>query len=352
MAVTISDVAKHAGVSKSTVSNFLNGKYEMMSKETREVLEKTVKELAYTPNLSARRLPNKDKSRTVCLIIPRNLTHIFDTMYYPTVFHSIEKMAEEMKFNVLIYSRNRTDSYNEMQYLKGLAGSIVDGFLIYDLPKDDEFFREFQNSGIPYVCVGKIDGVDDYNYVASDHYKAFIDTCEYLYQLGHRKIGWVRHDEGGVVDITRHRAAQDFVQSKKDMVTVEEICIPVKASETDIYTLFKKQLSSEDRPTTFIISFGLKQSLTMAARELGLDIPRDLSYVDIEYYRRSSISTETITRVYSKAGLVSELAFKKLLRIIYASDKAFESQIVPLELTLGDTTSPCRRTEVSENRRD
>ena len=176
MAVTISDVAKHAGVSKSTVSNFLNGKYEMMSKETREVLEKTVKELAYTPNLSARRLPNKDKSRTVCLIIPRNLTHIFDTMYYPTVFHSIEKMAEEMKFNVLIYSRNRTDSYNEMQYLKGLAGSIVDGFLIYDLPKDDEFFREFQNSGIPYVCVGKIDGVDDYNYVASDHYKAFIDT--------------------------------------------------------------------------------------------------------------------------------------------------------------------------------
>lgn len=343
MAVTISDVAKRAGVSKSTVSNFLNGKFEMMSEKTRKRLEETVKELSYTPNLSARRLPNKDKSRTICLIIPRNLTHIFDTMYYPTVFHTIEKMAEEMKYNVLIYSRNRTDSYNEMQYLKGLAGSIVDGFLIYDLSEEDMFFREFQKSGIPYVCVGKIDGVDDYHYVASDHHKVFIDVCEYLYQLGHRKIGWYRQDEEGVVDTTRKRAAEEFVKSKNNMVSIEEIYVPVKSSETDIYQICKKQLERSDRPTAIITSFGVKQSFLMAARDLGIVIPKDLSYVDIEYYRRNNISSDTATRVESKAGLVSELAFKKLLRTIYSADYDFESQIVPLELTLGDTTTTCRQ---------
>jgi DNA-binding LacI/PurR family transcriptional regulator len=343
MAVTIKDVAEKAGVSKSTVSNFLNGKYGMMSEETRRLLEKTVKDLSYTPNLSARRLPNKDKSRTVCLIIPRNLTHIFDTMYYPTVFHSIEKMAEEMKFNVLIYSRNRTDPYNEMQYLKGLAGSIVDGFIIYDLSESDMFFREFQKSGIPYVCVGKIDGVDNYQYVASDHHKIFLDTCRYLYQLGHRKIGWIRNDEGGVVDTTRHRAAQEFVESKNNAITIEEICIPIKSSETEVNQIIRNILSREDRPTAFIVPYGMKQSLVMTAKDLGMNIPEDLSYIDIEHYRRSDISCDSETRVESKAGLVSELAFKKLLRKIYAPDLAFQSETVSLEITLGDTTSTCKQ---------
>ena len=79
MGTTISDVAKHAGVSKSTVSNYLNGKFEKMSAETKTAIERTIKEMGYTPNLSARRLPNKEKSKTICLIIPGSLTRLFDS---------------------------------------------------------------------------------------------------------------------------------------------------------------------------------------------------------------------------------------------------------------------------------
>ena len=57
--VTIADVSKKAGVSKSTVSNYLNGKYERMSDETKKIISDTIRELGYTPNLSARRLPNR-----------------------------------------------------------------------------------------------------------------------------------------------------------------------------------------------------------------------------------------------------------------------------------------------------
>jgi DNA-binding LacI/PurR family transcriptional regulator len=45
MGTTISDVAKHAGVSKSTVSNYLNGKFEKMSAETKTAIERTIKEM-------------------------------------------------------------------------------------------------------------------------------------------------------------------------------------------------------------------------------------------------------------------------------------------------------------------
>ena len=101
MGTTISDVAKHAGVSKSTVSNYLNGKFEKMSAETKTAIERTIKEMGYTPNLSARRLPNKEKSKTICLIIPGSLTRLFDSFYYPTIFSAMDRISGKMKYNML-----------------------------------------------------------------------------------------------------------------------------------------------------------------------------------------------------------------------------------------------------------
>ena len=60
--VTIADVSKKARVSKSTVSNYLNGKYERMSEETKNIIRDTIRDLGYTPNLSARRPRIKRKA--------------------------------------------------------------------------------------------------------------------------------------------------------------------------------------------------------------------------------------------------------------------------------------------------
>ena len=57
---TISDVAKLSGVSKSTVSNYLNGNFERMSDETKKKIKNAIDELGYTPSLSARRLSSKN----------------------------------------------------------------------------------------------------------------------------------------------------------------------------------------------------------------------------------------------------------------------------------------------------
>ena len=56
----ISDVARGAGVSTSTVSNFLNSRCERMRSETREWIEKAIAQLAYRPNTAARQLKKAD----------------------------------------------------------------------------------------------------------------------------------------------------------------------------------------------------------------------------------------------------------------------------------------------------
>ncbi len=110
----ISDVAKLAGVSKSTISNFLNGRYENMSVETREKISQAVKELNYTPNISARRLSAKESCNAVCLVIPINISRTFETFYYPTVLSSVGNIAEAKGYNLLIYARGGTDHTREV----------------------------------------------------------------------------------------------------------------------------------------------------------------------------------------------------------------------------------------------
>lgn len=340
MSITISDVAKRAGVSKSTVSNYLNEKYGKMSAETKKAIESTIRELGYTPNLSARRLPNKEKSKTICLIIPGSLTRVFDSFYYPTVFSAIENISEKLKYNMLIYSRKAFDKDNEMSFLKGMAAAIVDGYIIFDLSAEDLFFKEFEEAGIPYVCCGKIEGYEDYRYVASDHKKAIKDAMEHLFLLGHRKIGIFTQNDSSVVEQTRKKGIEEICEKyaveEKNLTYIE---FPAESSDQKIYDIWMEHLKQERRPTAYIISTAIRQQFQLAAQTLGLSIPEDISYVNIEYYRRSNSEEENQTRVVSKADIVAETAFKKLLRVIYNPASEFESQMVPLEITAGETTA-------------
>lgn len=337
--VTISEVSKKAGVSKSTISNYLNGRYEKMSEETRRIIGETIKELGYSPNLSARRLPNKAKSRTVCLIIPGNLTRLFDSMYYPKVFHSIEKLAEKENYNILIYSRKGKDTENEMIFFKGMASSLVDGFIIFDLNEQDKFFKEFETAGIPYVCVGKIYGYENYHYVASDHEMAMINVLEYLIQLGHKRIGVFQQDDSGVVEAVRLRAIAEICDKYRDeKLEIERFKIPVKATDQMIYDVWR-DLLRKGRFTAYVISSAIQKHMLMAVKDLKLSIPRDLSYVNIDYYSRNDLGKEVQTRVESKASLIAEMAFKKLLKYINDTSADFESEMVSLDLTIGSTTA-------------
>ena len=173
---TITDVAKLSGVSKSTVSNYLNGNFERMSDETNKKIKNAIDALGYTPSLSARRLSSKNHSKTVCLAIPRNISHLNDTMYYPVIFSALGEEAKKFDYNTLIYSMDSDDINKDTEYLKSLSSSLVDGILLYDLEEDSLAFREFERAGIPYVCVGKILSLENYNYVASDHGKAMKDV--------------------------------------------------------------------------------------------------------------------------------------------------------------------------------
>ncbi|MGB7999915.1 MAG: LacI family DNA-binding transcriptional regulator, partial [Anaerobacillus sp.] len=97
--VTISDVAKRSGLSKSTVSRVINN-HPYISKEKRELVQKAMDELGYYPNPAARRLRGQLKS-TIGVIVPRIVNPFFSYLV-----NSIEQTAYEHNFQVLIFQSN------------------------------------------------------------------------------------------------------------------------------------------------------------------------------------------------------------------------------------------------------
>lgn len=346
--ITISDVANYAGVSKATVSNYLNKKYNHMNDGTKTKIQQAIDKMGYIPSLSARRLSAKEKSKTIGLIIPGNLSHAFDTMYYPTVFTSIGEISEEMGYSVLIYTQNKKGKEENMEYLMGLAKSLVDGFLVFDLSPKDRYFKEFEKNEIPYVCVGKIEGYEDYNYVATDHGKGVRDALEYLISLGHKKIVLASENKTSVVDQVR-RTVYQKVMEENGINFEEKYCQGFLADEISKKAVeyFDKILQEDDRPTAFIVPAKFLHYLKRAVKDNHLYIPENLSVIALEYYEvyypeYVRFQNREYTKIKSVADKVSKKAFQKLVDLIERPEKSFESYLEPVILEVGKTTGVCR----------
>src|SRR5690606_32142751 len=121
--VTMADVAQQAGVSKSTVSQFVNNRFDYMSEETKKRVEQAIMELDYRPNILARSL--KQKTTTTIGVIVANILHTFSSQ----IIRTIEDACNEADFHVMVCNAD-DDPVKERKYIEMLRAKQVDGIII------------------------------------------------------------------------------------------------------------------------------------------------------------------------------------------------------------------------------
>ena len=182
-APTIVDVARLAGVSKSTVSRLINGESGVSERAAHRV-RAAMQELGYTPNSVARAL----KQRTtgiVGLIIPSIENPIF-----PRIVKAIETTAAAMGL-VTILCNSDGGVAKEGQYVRLLAEKKVDGLILNAMGDYHPDFDLVRRRQIPLVLLGdKIAGLHSSN-VTLNHRQGACDAVEYLIRQGRRRIAFV-----------------------------------------------------------------------------------------------------------------------------------------------------------------
>jgi LacI family transcriptional regulator len=145
--MNIEEIAKLAGVSKSTVSRVLNNKPDV-SKETFERVNAIIRAADYTPNAFAKAI-NENKSKTIGLIIPHDANYFFSNFYYTEFLHGISVLIDEQSYYLMLFYPKFND------YILAFKQKRVDGFIVA-IPalEHNKLINALAGVGAPLILTG------------------------------------------------------------------------------------------------------------------------------------------------------------------------------------------------------
>lgn len=199
---SMSDVARRAGVSQTTVSFILNNTPgSNIPQETRERVLAAVRELHYRPNVSARNL----RTQSTNLIgygfdDPAGVTShpILDRFLYATIL-SLESAGYHL-LTFVTGERNDTSVYLDL-YRRGQVG----GFVVANTNDDDPRIACLMEEGIPFAAFGRANDTWDFPWVDVDGTNGMEQVVNHLTAAGHRRIGLITWPEGSKAGSHRER---------------------------------------------------------------------------------------------------------------------------------------------------
>jgi DNA-binding LacI/PurR family transcriptional regulator len=196
-------------VSKSSVSNYLNGKDERLGEATKARIRDAAERLNYSPSLGARRLSTKSASRTIGAVIRHDLGYMFRTRYFTEVMAGIGEACGQLGYRVILVSSLAGRPSEDIEYALSLSRGIVDGFLLFELEENDPYVAAFERSQVPYVCYGRPEDESLSRWVSSDHEGGVAAAVEHLWGHGHRRMALFPGLSGSLIASRRAAGFRD-----------------------------------------------------------------------------------------------------------------------------------------------
>ncbi|MGN6103059.1 MAG: LacI family DNA-binding transcriptional regulator, partial [Devosia sp.] len=272
---TIRDVAKRAGVAISTVSAVLN-RSAPVSEETIARVEAAVAAIGYTPHGAAQSL-RSGRSRTIGLILP-DITN----PHFANVARVVESACLDAGYMAAIYSTSE-DFDRERQILRMMRAQRVAGLIIIPTRSDAEQGAQLRGEiHVPTVLLDSfVEGLP-YDVVKLDNVRAGRLATDCLLDAGHRRIAVTT----GRANIT---TGEDRLRGYLEAHAARGVAIDRSlflAGRFDRQVAYRSTLArmAEPAPPTaiFAISNMTMMGVLLALRELGLEVPRDVSVASID----------------------------------------------------------------------
>jgi LacI family transcriptional regulator len=301
--LTIADVARAAGVSKSTVSRVLNGGEPHLRDETRARVMQAITALEYRPSQLARSLALK-RSQTLGLLI----SDISDP-FYGEIILGMEDIALADGYDLFLCN-TMYDTERGMRFVRSLIDKQVDGVLVVTTSLDDGFVEELIRHQIPFVALDWPAEVvkGRAGIVTVDFEQGIGAAVEHLVQLGHRSMALVNGPAHLRTSLRKHAAffAALSAHSLDGLAAVVEARnMRIEDGRQAFHTVWN---GSDRRPTAIVAANDmLAIGVQWAARNEGVALPQALSIVgfgDMPLASQISLPLTTIALARYELGAI------------------------------------------------
>ena len=297
MKVTISDVAKLAGVSTATVSHTINNT-RYVSGETKEKVYQAIAELGYTPDASARSF-RTGKKKTIGFIVPD-----ISNKFFATMIESVENQLSAHGYHLII-ANTKEDMDREETNIRLLTAGLVDGLLIASTMDDFHRFDQLIPAGFPVVLVDRVFDGQKYSSVSVSNFQPIYRSVCRLAGKGAKRVGII----GGLprLSTTKERISA-YQQAVADcgLPADESLILYGNSMENSVQSCLDQLL--ERGCDAVVVCQGLMAAETisylhMKDIQLGKDIEL-VSFVDYDYdfYQLYSDRMDSIVQPVQEMG--------------------------------------------------
>jgi DNA-binding LacI/PurR family transcriptional regulator len=324
---TITDVAKMAGVSISTVSRVLNETAPVADDTIQRVLS-AVELLSFTPHAAARTLAVR-KTDTVGLLLPE----IGSSFFVPTL-RGIEAAVREADLDLLIFAGN-PEANRRREWRQPLGEHNTDGLLVFSTQMEDREVKGLYQRGFPVVLLHKSAPPDvPIPSVRFDNRAGMRRLLEHMLDVhGRRRIVFLRGSEGNEDSIQREAAYRELLQERGiaiDPALFGEAAFTELGGESAVQRLLASKVNFD---CVFAGDDEAAAGVIMALRKSSLRIPEDVAVVGFDDVPMARHLNPPLTTIRAPIETASYLAARHLVRLI-RNDETDSAMVLPVELVV------------------
>ncbi len=339
------EIAKLAGVSRSTVSRVVNN-YTNVTPETKEKVNRIIKKYGYVPHAPARTLAGKE-SRIIGIFIANiklgsEEFRVFQNVYISPFEAAIIDYADKLGYNALVSIINGRDDFKKIRSLfnsKTLSGGIFLG-----ANNNSQEIFDLIGSGYKITIIDQEQNQNrttgNYIIVNSDNYNGGYKATKHLIDYGHKEIAHICGDMNKYSGFKRLEGYQKAMNEAKLPIRKKYIAYG-DFTEDSGYKCINQLLKDKNKNRITAI-FSSNDSMAIGAmnaiKKMGFRIPNDISIVGYDDIKIASYVSPALTTVRNPILEMASVATGNLINFIENGINSTEYYTVSAELIIREST--------------
>lgn len=326
--LTLEEVAKRAGVSRSTVSRVINHQ-PSVSEEVRQRVWEVIRQTDYHPNLAARSLASQ-RSNVIGLVIPMGVSRLFVDPFFPILIQGVTSTCNAKDYSVMLWLAE--PEYERRMISQIFSNGLIGGVIIASMLMDDSLVSALSASTLPFTLVGRHPTLDFVSYVDADNHSGAREAVARLLRTGRKRVATITGPQNMIAGYDR---LQGYLAALRErgIPFAPELVAYSDFSEMGGYEATKKLILAHP-DGIFAASDSMAVGALRALREARLRVPHDVALIGFDDIPFAAHMEPPLTTIRQPIFQIGAVAAENLIQHIEDGSSQPSRLILPTELVI------------------
>jgi len=309
--LTLDEIAKRAGVSRTTASRVLNDGPNVRP-EVRERVQRVIAETGYRPHPVAQSLASQ-QSHVIGLVLPRRTEALFNDPYFPQLTQGIAQACNDHDYTLALFMM-QCEADEQKFYPRISRKSLLDGIVIQVGQVGDNLIARLLASDVPTVVAGRPLNHPNASYIDVDNVAGTCTGVTHLLQLDHKRIAMITGDMRTTAALDRYTGYCKALQAR-DLPVDEALVSEGYFTEIGGYEAMQRLLPHKP-DAVFSASDAMALGALRAIYEAGLTVPHDIALVSFDDLPPATTARPQLTTIRQPVHAFGVKAVEMLIDVI------------------------------------